>query len=75
MERVVLSENEIESLANGTPIQKRLSDGKVLSKNLSMMKDVAMPLINHDKKLFSNAEIENIKIASSMMADAFKLGV
>ena len=74
MVEVVLGDNEIERLINGESIQKSLSDGKTLLIRQSYVKDMAAPIINRDKKVFSNAEIENIKRASSMMADTFKLG-
>lgn len=74
MEKVHLCDIEIELLINGSSIQKTLSDGTVISISQSLMKDMLAPMVNHDKKVFSNAEIENIKIASSMMVDTFKLG-
>lgn len=70
MKRVTLSDNELEYLMNGTPIQKVLSDGTVISISQTMMKDATMPMVNHDKQIFSKSDIRNIKMASSIMSDA-----
>lgn len=74
MERVTLGDNEIESLINGGSIQKELSDGTIVSISQSIAKDVAAPIINHDKKIYSDAEIKNIKISSLVMADILRSG-
>lgn len=75
MEEIILGDNEIESLINGESFQKTLSDGKTILIRQSYMKDAAAPIINRDKKIYSNCEIESIKRASSMMENTFKLGV
>lgn len=74
MERITLGDNQIESLINGGVIRVKLSDGKTVEISQSPMKDLAAPLINHDKKIFSNQEIENIKRASSVMSNSLQLG-
>nr|DAE10375.1 MAG TPA: hypothetical protein [Siphoviridae sp. ctwrX9] len=74
MAEIVLGDNEIESLINGESIQKTLPDGKTLLIRQSYVKDMAAPIISHDKKVYSDSDIKNIKIASSMTADTFRLG-
>ncbi len=73
MENITLSENEIESLINGLTIQKVLSNGEALTISQSLMKDLVAPMINHDKKVYSKQEINNIKLTSSMQS-SFRLG-
>lgn len=75
MEEIVLGDNQIEALINGESIHVSLSSGKTVSIRQSYMIDATAPMINRDKKIFSNDEIKNIKMASSMMADTFKMGV
>lgn len=74
MEIIVLGDNQIESLINGGSVQVTLSDGKNVLIRQSYMKDLAAPLINHDKKVYCNAEIENIKRAAIGMANTINLG-
>ena len=73
MERVILGDREIESLINGGSIQKELSEGTTILISQSMVKDMAAPIINYDKKIYSDAEIKSIK-AASMMPDILELG-
>ena len=75
MEKVSLGDNEIDSLINGGSIQKTLSDGTTIVISQSLMKDATAPIINHDRKVYSNREIENIKISASSLSSPFKLGV
>ena len=74
MAEIVLSDNEIESLINGESIQRTLSNGKTISIRQSYMKDASAPIINHNKKVFSKAEIENIRLAESIKS-IMRLGV
>ncbi len=74
MLEIVLGDNQIESLINGETIHITLSSGKTVLIRQSYMKDAAAPMINRDKRIFSNAEIDSIKRAAAMMADTFKLG-
>ena len=74
MENIVLGDNEIESLINGESIQKTLSNGETVLIRQSYMKDASAPIINHNKKVYSDEAIKNIKIGASMMADTIKLG-
>jgi len=75
MEEIVLGDNEVERLINGESVKVSLSDGEPVLIRQSYMKDASAPIINRDKKIYSNVEIESIKRASSMMADTFNLGV
>jgi len=75
MKEIVLGDNEIENLINGIPIHKTLPSGEVISIRQSYVKDVAKPIINHDKKVFSNAEIENLRKVPSIIESSFKLGL
>ena len=74
MESIVLGDNEIESLINGESIQKILSNGKTVLIRQSYMKDATGPLINHNKKVYSDEAIKKIKIGASMMAVSFRSG-
>lgn len=74
MERITLGDNQIESLINGGVIRVSLSDGKTVEISQSLMKDLAAPLINHDKKIFSNQEIENIRLASASLSSSMEIG-
>ena len=74
MNEIVLGDNEIESLINGESIQKTLSNGETVLIRQSYMKDVSAPIINHNKKVYSDEAIKNIKIGASMMAVAFRSG-
>lgn len=75
---IILSEEDIERIINGEEVSfdfnRQINPGEKIIVRQSYVKDMAAPIINRDKKVYSNAEIENIKIASSMMADTFKLG-
>lgn len=75
---IVLSENEIARIINGEEVsfdfKLQINPGEKIIVRQSYVKDMAAPIINRDKKVYSNAEIENIKIAPSMTADTFKLG-
>lgn len=75
---IVLSEEDIERIINGEEVSfdfnRQINLGEKIIVRQSYVKDMAAPIINRDKKVYSNAEIENIKRASSMMADTFKLG-
>lgn len=70
---IELDEEDINKLINGESVHISNNHGEVEIKQ-SLMKDAAAPIINRDKKIYSDAEIKNIKMASSMMADTFKLG-
>ena len=75
---IALSEEDIERIINGEEVafdfNQPIIPGEKVIVRQSHMKDATAPIINRDKKIYSGAEIENIKIASSMMADTFKLG-
>ena len=75
---IVLSEEDIERIINGEEVSfdfnRQINPGEKIIVRQSYIKDMAAPIINRDKKVYSNAEIENIKRASSMMADTLKLG-
>jgi len=75
MVEIVLGDNQIESLINGESIHITSSDGKTVLIRQSYMKDAAAPIINHDKKIYSDAEIENIKRVTGAMSNAMRLGV
>lgn len=57
MEKITLGDSQIESLINGGVIRVPLSDGKTVEISQSPMKDLAAPIINRDKKVFSSQEI------------------
>ena len=75
---IILNEEDIERIINGEEVSfdfnLQINPGEKIIVRQSYVKDMAAPIINRDKKVYSNAEIENIKITSSMMADTFKLG-
>ncbi len=71
---IILSDNDIARIINGQTVSAKNFKGEEVEIRQSYMKDLAAPIINRDKKIYSNAEIENIKIATTMMADTFKLG-
>lgn len=85
---IQLSENEIEQLINGKTISipANFNNGKTKINKINIMqslaKDVAAPLINYENKVVSQTEINNIKLATQIMADemsahrnnTFKLG-
>ena len=76
---IVLTEEDIERIINGEEVafdfNRTIKAGEKIIVRQSYVKDMVAPIINRDKKIYSDAEIENVKIASSMMADTFKLGV
>lgn len=74
MEKIMLGDNQIESLINGGVIRVKLSDGKIAEISQSLMKDLAAPLINHDKKIYSKQEIDCIRLASTSMSNSMKFG-
>lgn len=71
--QVTLSEEDIEKIINGESVHVSNNHGEVEIKQ-SLMKDATIPLINRNKKVYSDGEIQNIKRAATMMADTFKLG-
>lgn len=75
---IVLTEEDIERIINGEEVafdfNRTIKAGEKVIVRQSYMKDATTPIINRDKKVYSKAQIENIKRASSMMANAFKLG-
>lgn len=78
MHHIVLSEEDIERIINGEEVVFNFNttikpNEKVIVRQ-AYTKDIIAPIINRDKKVYSNAEIENIKRASSMMADTLRLG-
>ena len=72
---ITLGDNEIEQLINGESIQKTLSGGKTVLIRQSYTKDASAPIINHDKKVYSKSEIENIKMVAGAMSSTMRLGV
>lgn len=70
---VYLSESDIDRLINGESVYIKNQHGEIEIKQ-SPIKDAAAPTINRNNNIYNNAEIENIKRASSMMSDTFKLG-
>lgn len=74
MENIVLGDNQIESLINGESIQVTLSDGKTVLIRQSYMKDLAAPIINHDKKIYSKQEIDNIRLVSASLSSSMEIG-
>ena len=76
---IILSEEDIERIINGEEVtldfKRPINPGEKIIVRQSYVKDITAPIINRDKKIYSDAEIENIKIVSSMTADTFKLGV
>lgn len=74
MERIMLGDNQIESLINGGAIRVKLSDGKMAEISQSLMKDLAAPLINHDKKIYNKQEIDAIELASASLASSMRFG-
>lgn len=75
MEKITLGDNQIESLINGGVILVKLSNGKMAEISQSLMKDLAAPIINHDKKIYSKQEIDCIRLASASMSSSMKMGV
>ena len=75
---IILSEEDIERIVNGEEVafdfNLTIKAGEKIIVRQSYAKDMAAPIINRDKKIYSKSEIENINIASSMTADTFKLG-
>ena len=73
---IILSEEDLERIINGEEVsfdfKRPINPGEKIIVRQSYVKDMAAPIINRDKKVYSNAEIENIKTASSI---TFKLGV
>ena len=73
---IILSEEDIERIINGEEVsfdfKRPIYPGEKIIVRQSYVKDMAAPIIKRDKKVYSNAEIENIKTASSI---TFKLGV
>ncbi len=74
MEEIVLGDNQIESLINGKSIEVTLLNGETALIRQSYLKDAAAPIINHDKKIYSKGDIENIKLVASMQ-NTMRLGV
>jgi len=75
---IVLSEEDIEIIINGEEVSfdfnRQINPGEKIIVRQSYVKDMAAPIVNRDKKVYSNADTENIKRSSSMMADTLKLG-
>ena len=84
---VQLSEDEIERLINGETVSvpidlKTKGDAEVKQINImqSALKDIAAPVINRDKKVVSQAEIDHIKLITESMTkqmmneNPFRLG-
>lgn len=74
MEVITLGDNQIESLINGGVIRVKLSDGKVAEISQSLMKDLAAPIINHDKNIYNKQEIDLIRMAASSLVSSTSLG-
>lgn len=74
MEKITLGDNQIESLMNGGVIRVPLSDGKTVEISQSPMNDLAAPLINHDKKIYSKREIDCIRLDSASLSGSMRLG-
>lgn len=72
---IQLSEDEIERLINGKTISIPVgntnvnADTKQINIMQSLEKDVAAPLINYENKVVSQTEINNIKLATQIMAE------
>ena len=75
---IVLTEEDIERIINGEEVafafNQPITPGEKVIVRQSYMKDVAAPIINHNKKVYSDEAIKKIKIGASMMADTIKLG-
>ena len=89
MARIIiqLSEDEIERLINGETISvptdlKTKGNAEVKQINImqSALKDIAAPVINRDKKVVSQTEIDHIKLITESMTkqmmneNPFRLG-
>ena len=89
MARIIiqLSEDEIERLINGETVSvptdlKTKGDAEVKQINImqSDLKDIAAPVINRDKKVVSQTEIDHIKLITESMTkqmmneNPFRLG-
>lgn len=89
MARIIiqLSEDEIERLINGETVSvpidlKTKGDAEVKQINImqSALKDIAAPVINRDKKVVSQMEIDHIKLITESMTkqmmneNSFRLG-
>ena len=89
MARIIiqLSEDEIERLINGETVSvpidlKTKGDAEVKQINImqSALKDIAAPVINRDKKVVSQTEIDHIKLITESMTkqmmneNPFRLG-
>ena len=89
MARIIiqLSEDEIERLINGETVSvptdlKTKGNAEVKQINImqSALKDIAAPVINRDKKVVSQTEIDHIKLITESMTkqmmneNPFRLG-
>ena len=83
---IQLSEDEIERLINGetislpTDLTKSGTSIKEINIMQSPFKDIAAPIINRDKKVISQMEIDHIKLITESMTkqmmneNSFRLG-
>ena len=65
--KVRLTEEDIEALANGEELIRGSNDSVTISIQQSIFRDITMPIVNRDKKIFSKAEIKSRKSFQSMI--------
>lgn len=63
---VRLGDNDLETIANGGSIKKWLPNGDEIIISQNIAQDVVQPLVEHDRKLLSKAEVRNMKLGARM---------
>lgn len=68
---VRLGDNQLEIIANGGSVVTYLPNGEEIIISQKLAQDIAQPLVEHDRKIFSKAELSNIKKGAVMASNLF----
>lgn len=69
---VRLGDNQLEIIANGGSVVTCLPNGEEIIISQKLTQDIAEPLVEHERKIFSKAEIEAKRLGAIMANDMFQ---
>lgn len=72
---IMLGENDIEEIINGRSITRELPDGNMVIVQQSLLKDVALPMLNNSMRIVNvHEEARKQAFLSDMRSDLYKPG-
>lgn len=74
---IQLTNNDLEHIANGYEVTLDIKPNETVNKIVikpSVVNDILNPLINHDKKIVSEADLEIRQISREIVRNSFAFG-